>query len=140
MPEPGYRVNPFRINRYQRRMLGLPIASLLFLNIVVSVTTMFAWTRLTKMIGPYSPEIDFINSLFIVFLFLIWLYVILVILWMIPVSADLLGAFERLSRNIQEMIRVGRKRKISVRQEDSPAGELVTRINELIQHADFKEE
>jgi hypothetical protein len=139
MPETKYRVNPFRMNSYQRQMLALPVFSLLFLNILVSAGCFLGWNQITRIFGYYSREAEIMNTLFITFLFVIWVYIILAILWMIPISSRLLGAFERLLRELDAVIKLKKKRKFFVRRDDYPANEFIVRLNKLIQYTDFEE-
>ncbi len=139
MPAPDCRINPFRMNKYQRRMLAIPIISLFVLTGLMTAVTVFGWVHFAKVFGAYAKEIEIINSSGLVFLFVIWVYTILVIIAIISISSHLLGAFERLSGEMDGIFRLKKKRKILVRRNDYPASELIIRINKLIQETNFEE-
>lgn len=132
MTKPPYRSNPFRTNRYQRRMIAIPFVSILFLNGLATFLILFFHPHLIQTFFLSPQSIDYINQFTLLALFMIWIFFLLVAIWTYIVSSSLVGAFDRLTRELDDILITGKKRFLHVRRDDHPANEVVNRINKLI--------
>jgi type VI protein secretion system component VasK len=139
MAKPAYRSNPFRTNSYQRRMIKVPFISVFILNALGSFLIIFFHPHLMKILLPFPQTADYANEIAIGVLFIIWVFFLLVTIWSFMVSSNLVGAFERITRELDAVIDGRRKKVLKVREEDHPANELIERINMHIQSTDFNE-
>lgn len=139
MAKAVYRSNPFRTNAYQRRMIKIPFISVFVLNAVGSFLILFFHPHVMNMLLPYPQTTDFANEAAMGVLFVIWVFFLIVTIWAFMVSSNLVGAFDRITRELDAVVAGRRKKVLKVRQEDHPANELIDRINKLIQHTDFVE-
>ena len=126
------RQNPFRMNKYQRRVIAIPVYSILFLNIIGTVLILSYRAQLFMSVSTSPESYDFINQATILILMVIWFFFLLVTIWAFIAASDLVGAFERITRELTQIIAKGSTKNIIVRQDDHPANELIKQINILI--------
>ena len=81
-----------------------------------------------------SDAIRIINQWRIVIFFGLWAVCLLIILWSFSVSLNLVGAFERIINELDDVISGKSNKPIHARPTDDLANELLKRINVLIEH------
>jgi len=125
----------FFINKYQRRII-LPFFVPSFV-VCISVTFLLVMYRreLYEAIVYFEPKrsLVFINQSCDLVLIVTWILFSFITIWAFTVSSKLVGASERILRELDEIIEGKRKETIKVRAKDDLPNELVKRVNILIE-------
>ena len=121
-------------NKYQRRIIGLAIVpSLLVCFFISIVIKIFHKTLIDVLLfGSVTESVEFINRWAIWIMAGIWTFVVLVVIGAYIVSLNLVGAFERIVREMDEVIDGKDRKRIIARTNDDLANDLLKRINIFI--------
>src|SRR3989344_749686 len=122
----------FRANKFQRPILNLIVTLAMLMLAMMVICIAFLYFDVATAI--YYPErsVGTVNGTIIVSLMVLPLILFLGIFWAYSISNRLIGPFERVIRELDEVISQNKKRHISARPGDELAGELLKRINTLI--------
>ncbi len=122
----------FRANKFQKPILNL-IVTLAMLMLAMMVTCI-AFLYYDVATAIYYPEksIGAIKGVVILSLMVLPLILFVGIFWAYRISNRLIGPFERVIRELDDVIAQNKKRHVSARPGDELAGELLKRINTLI--------
>lgn len=122
----------FRTNKFQRPILNL-IVTLGMLMLAMMVTCIaFLYYDIATAI--YYPErsVAAVKGAVILSLMVLPLILFLGIFWAYSLSNRLIGPFERIIRELDDVISQNKKRHISARPGDELASEVLKRVNTLI--------
>ena len=122
----------FRANKFQRPILNLIVTLAMLMLAMMVICIAFLYFDVATAI--YYPErsVGTVKGTIIVSLMVLPLILFLGIFWAYSISNRLIGPFERVIRELDEVISQNKKRHISARPGDELAGELLKRINTLI--------
>lgn len=122
------------MNKYQRRIVALAFFPTIVLCVSILVLAKLFYKELINIIVNSSPatSVRFIDEWGALTIFIIWCLFVLILAWGYLVSRDMVGAFVRILRELDEIIAGGERKRISARQQDDLASELLNRINILI--------
>jgi len=121
----------FQINRYERRIISLiviiPLLLCVFFTVLVEV---FFKELIHLLVMGYTPLVTnhLTHSLFSIII-LIWGFFLITYMMARIISNKMLGAFERIFRDIDEMNNSGVKKHLHCRKQDTLTFELVQRLN-----------
>lgn len=134
MTQKAPKRNLFRLNKFQKPIVELilfPFAlifAILFLNIVL-----FYFDMAKSYIATECVDIRFFGQRVMASLLILWIFSLFVIIWAHRISNKLVGPFDRVLRELDEVIAQNSKKKITARDGDELANELLKRINVLIE-------
>lgn len=118
------------INKYQQQMM-VPIFICCFVSCLVI---------LLAMVFLYSPETVFtrfeeenVGVIIPIIMIVLSLTIMFVVLWTYRVSSRMVGAFDRIIRELDDVLNGTRSKTIGTRKGDVMFEELLKRINALIQ-------
>lgn len=136
---PSNKKRLIHMNRYQWRVLVMvlipPVAIVLCLTLLVKV--FFDQLMGAVQAGSTDALLGFLGSWQWVFFFALWGLLALIVITSYVVTQNLLGAFTRLFREMDEMIAGERsKGPFKARKRDDLANELLTRVNRLCGRGD----
>lgn len=123
------------LNKYQIKVLTLVLLPPVIITTVMGVLSSLFFDQLLTAVesGSMSTMLAMLSQWKINILVGLWVLLTLVILWAYVVSRNLLGAFTRLFRELDEMIAGKREvAELKARDKDDFANELLKRINILI--------
>ncbi len=136
MVKTGKRHRFVGLNRWQRHSITLAVAPALVLFLFVFLLIEIFQPELSDVIIRSSDE----ATVVVLTRWGVWMFVALaacmlaVVTWAYVASRNVLGAIDRLLREMDEMLDGRRERKpLSVRAKDTLAHELVKRVNRLIE-------
>ncbi len=124
----------FYMNRYQVRVLMLVLIPPVIIILTLSVLSNLFFNQLLSTLEQGSTEtmIDFLGDWKMYFLLVLWILLTLIVVMTYVVSKNLLGAFTRLFREMDEIIAGERlKMPLKARKRDDLANDLLTRINKM---------
>jgi len=122
-----------RANRFQKPVIHLVISAAFVTVITVAfcVAYVYFYGIMTDLINP--AEDGPIAKLLILFIaMLLPIIFIIIIVATYKITSELVGAFERLLRELDVIIESREKKHLKVRENDELANEIVKRINTLI--------
>ncbi len=125
----------FRTNRFQRRIIALTFAPLLAIIVFMWVIMDVFYKEMVNVI-LYQSSADAMRTInhWGGYLLLGFLTILIgTIFWAFSVSLNLVGAFERIIRELDEMIEGESYKTLRARPKDELANELLKRINVLIE-------
>ena len=124
----------FSTNKYQRRILYLTFVPSLIICVCFTFMAVIFHRELIDVILHESEVVivNYINQWGVFILTLLWTLFILILIWAYIISKNLVGAFIRVIRELDDVIAGKRRRHISARVKDDLANELLKRINILI--------
>ncbi len=122
----------FKANRFQK-----PIIDLILYPAIISSTILFFYILYFQyeVISTFSSPTKNVEAISLKAFFIFGLLVLSfggIILWAYKVSCNLVGAFERILRELDDILAGKGKRHIRARKEDELANELLKRVNALI--------
>jgi len=123
------------LNKYQIKVLTLVLLPPVIIITVMGVLSSLFFDQLLMAVesGSMSTMLAMLSQWKINFLVGLWVLLTIVILWTYVVSRNLLGAFTRLFRELDEMIAGEREvADLKARDKDDFANELLKRVNLLI--------
>ena len=136
MVKTGTRHRFVGLNRWQRHSVTLAVAPALVLFLFMFLLIEIFEPELSDVIIRSSDE----ATVVVLTRWGVWMFVALaacmlaVVTWAYPASRNVLGAIDRLLREMDEMLDGRRERKpLSVRAKDTLAHELVKRVNKLLE-------
>ncbi len=122
----------FRVTEFQKPFLNLVIGlAVITLTMMVVCIGFLLYDVSTFIVDPQST----VNTMkAMVYLLLILLPLILMggIFWAYYITSKVIGPFERLIRELDEILETGKKKHLQTRQGDRLAKEMLKRINALI--------
>lgn len=129
------RTKLFRFGRYQRPLArAFVLISLGFCVFISAVVLMFNrdWVNMV-LYNNRTPSIRFVGSLYIYILAAIWMVFAYLMVWTAQLTNKLLGAFERIIREVDKSLESKKSRSIRARAGDYPVvTDLINRINLLL--------
>ncbi len=124
----------FHINKYQMRILGLVLVPPVIILSVLALMSNLFFDQLLAAVESGSPTtlVDFLSQWRVNVFVALWLLLTLVVVLTYVVSRNLVGAFTRIFREMDELL-AGRRepRPITARKHDDLANELLERMNRL---------
>lgn len=129
MPNKFKRKTLFRVNRFQRNLF-YPIIIAFFLGCIVSWLSM-----VYVLIGDYlfDPDLYHFKRFIPGLISLATVLMIIVVFWTLRISGRYFGAYERILKELDEVIAGREKGPLKTRNGDVICGELLKRINALIE-------
>lgn len=123
-------------NKYQKRIVLLTLLPTLIIVIFVNCMMQIYHGELVNVIlrGSMTEGIDFVNDSAGLILTCVWAFVVIVVVWSFALSRNLVGAFERIIVELDEVIEGKDREEIIARNNDDLAKNLLSRINMLIRH------
>ena len=128
------RKNFFHINKYERRILQAAILPTLIVCLGVSAFLIYFFRELINVMVHHSPAfgVEFLNQWATIIFLVIWAIFALGLLLTFDVAKNTVGPFERIIRELDEIIEKRQPKQIRARDHDELAKELLKRINTLI--------
>lgn len=132
---PNKRKHAFPTNKYQKRVLMLAFVPIVIVYVAVVAFITFFKQELMNVMLQDSPAagLQFLIKWHIGAIFVLAVIFIIILIWAYRVSANLVGAFERVLTELDEVIAGRTQRKIKARAKDDLANALLHRINHLIE-------
>jgi len=134
MPKPTFKRKIFPTNKYQRIILKTSfLPSLITFGFVVLLIKALHDNLIMVILNQSQSElITFINQWAAVTFLGAWILFIVLLTWVYRASLSLVGCFERIFNEMDEIIDGKRTGEIKVRPSDELGNELTSRINRLI--------
>ncbi|MBF0484420.1 MAG: hypothetical protein HQL25_06905 [Candidatus Omnitrophica bacterium] len=128
------RQSIIHINKYQRKILFISIFPSLILIAVLSLLFSGAIKHILQAAYLNKPEvvIEIVQKTSFFFFVSLWVFLALITILALNFSSNLCGGFDRIIREMDDVIKYSKKRPISVRKNDKLFVELLDRINKLI--------
>jgi len=124
----------FRANKFQQPIINL----ILFPSIPIYLVTFlyilyFYYLVTTDTIAPGQTfDIEVITTITASILAILWIFTGVMLIWVYRVSNRMVGAFERILKEMDDVIEGKGKKHIQARKGDTLAIELLQRVNSLI--------
>jgi len=130
------RKSIFHTNKYERRIIWLALIPALLFCILVTFVIIHLTRQLEDfMIYLTKPEIlNIIENWGYWIIGAFWLLFIIIFFWALIVSGNLVGAFVRIIRELDDFIAGKEHKSIRARRNDDLANDLLKRINILIKN------
>ena len=128
--------NLFRLNRFQKPIVELILFPFVLIFAVLFLNILFFYYEIAH--NLYSTEfmdIRVMSQRVIAALLILWISSLFVIIWSHRASNRLVGPFERILKELDEVIETRGKKMITAREGDDLANELLKRINILIERS-----
>jgi len=134
MEKQKYQKRLFRSNKYRKRILSIVLLPTIIICLLISFLILLFHLELVSVIlyGEGSLSLEAINQWSFIIVFVLWLIFIIVYIRVHIVSSQLVGAFERIMNEMDEVIGNKEKKELKAREKDDLANELLKRINLLI--------
>ena len=133
MPEKKRKKLFFHVNEYQKPIIYLVLVPSFMICLVISVYIFymnFTWVNLFHAVEPAIIEGMYKRT--IATYIILWLLFILTVWWAFQVSSKLVGAFERLLQELDDVVSGKSRRPLKARKNDALANALLERINAII--------
>ena len=129
------RTSYWRVTRYQIPLMAMTVVPTFIFCLTGSIFILYAQRELIDYINitPNLQHTELVNAGGIYLLGIVWLFFGIVYSWARIVSGRMVGAFERIIREMDMCLDGGDIQAIQVRDRDFLAGELLYRINQFIQ-------
>ena len=124
--------NLFRLNRFQKPIVDLILFPFLLIFSILFLNIALFYYEIKKQVYPDFLDVHVLSERFIAAAVVLWLTSLFVIVWAHRASNRVVGPFERILRELDEVIEKKLKKHITARQGDDLAAELLKRINILI--------
>jgi len=123
-------------NKYQKRIIFLTFVPTLIICIFISFLAVIFYRDLINVILYQSAanSMQFIYHWGYLTLFGLWIIFIIVLFWACIISNHIVGPFQRIIREMDEVLAKKEKKHIVVRENDELAQEILKRVNKLIDH------
>ena len=130
------RKSIFRLNQHQRPVIFLILIPALLICIAFTAGIIYYKREMTNLLlyATIPPSARFINESGEIIIIVTWILFLLVLLWADLVSLSLVGAFERVIRELDAIIDGKERKPIRARARDHLANDLLKRINVLIKN------
>ena len=125
----------FHTTRFQRRILYISLIPCLLVIPILSMLISILFQKLNSAIlfGTTLTSLQVVNYWgHFIFIF-IWIFFTVLFLTVFKMSNELVGAFDRVFRELDKVIEGTSSRKITARENDDLVNELLERINVLIE-------
>ena len=140
-PERGHCMPPykprntyFHVNKYQRRILIFSLLPLLSVFTLISLVIVYCHQEAVSYLlyATHPPSVQIVNKWGAVSLAVLWVVFIIILIGTYHMSSNLVGAFERILRELDHSIFKRERRQLRARIHDDLANELIKRINRII--------
>jgi uncharacterized protein involved in cysteine biosynthesis len=123
------------INRYQMAIIMATFMPTLIICFAITILLIICYWDLIDIIVNQSAatSIQIISDWSVLIVSVVWIAFALLLLWAYYLSLRLVGPFERINRELDEIIEGKHRNKITARKKDNLAKELLQRINVLIE-------
>lgn len=132
MPESSKRRIFLRVSKFQQPVLYLFVFSALMVVISLTLSASYLYVDITNAVINSGAEVPTAKIWLLLSLMTLPLIFLVIIVWAYYVSNKSLGAFERILRELDEIVTKNEKRHIKARKGDKLAEELLAHINTLI--------
>lgn len=134
MTQKRFKRSPFHLNKYQKQILTLTFIPLIFLYILIILLMMLFYHDFTNIVlaGIPAPKMQLIHEWSTFVLFVLITLITAIIFFAFSLSQNLVGAFERIIRELDHIIDGGEIKVIKARPKDHLANELLERIDILL--------
>ncbi len=124
----------FHVSKYQRPIIILSVLPVILVCCLFTLMMLFFSAEIAKVIidGSTANAGELILRWVIVVLLGLWIIFVLILAWVYKSSSNLVGAFERIIRELTEINEGRRSGPIKVRDKDILANDLMTQVNKLI--------
>jgi len=131
----------FRLNPYEKKIVILIIGFPLLWCIILSIMYNIFYQYLVDLsIYGSSRQVAAFSKELMTFLILaLWGFLLLFYIWTRLVASNMLGAFERLLRELDEINESRTKKRLICRKNDTLAYHLIKRLNTLMDLIEFKQ-
>ena len=131
------RKNYLRVNRYQMPIIGLALIPTFIFCSLLSLFVWFLYAEIFKytQMDANLRQVQLINQSIFFILMSIWTFFIIVYVWANIVSGRLVGAFDRITSELDRVIEGENINRIYARDNDYISTGLLPRINYLIKMA-----
>ncbi|MCK5215985.1 MAG: hypothetical protein KAR05_11615 [Candidatus Omnitrophica bacterium] len=121
--------------KYQRQIMLLAFLPTVMICILMTLLHVVFFQELANVLGSGSPKMimSLTGEWSSAVLVIMWLSFVVFIYWVCKTSSQLVGSFERIIREMDEVIATGTKKRIKTRIDDELSTALLKRINMLIQ-------
>ena len=129
---PTFRRSFFNSTRFQK-----PIINLILYPAIAASTALFFYIlyfqyEVISVLSSPTKNIDAItHKAFFIFIFLVLSFGAIIV-WAYKISSNLVGAFERILREMDDILAGKGKRHLRARKDDELVNELLKRVNALI--------
>ena len=134
MPRDQKRM-PFRkVNKYQRQIIVLAFFPAIIVYAFVAILIVLMHRDMVNVIvyGSAASSAQFIYQWTTVILSLLCGILVLILVWAFLVSRNLVGAFGRITRELDQMLEKGERWKLKSRKNDHLVNDILRRVNALI--------
>ena len=130
------RYSFFNINKYQKRILLVTFLPILIVcTLLAAFITIFFKEVLNVILYQTSaPAIQLVNKWGIIVFMTLWIFLVGVFFWACLLTRTIVGAFERIMHEMDDVIDGKKREHIHARSHDQLAHELLKRINVFIDH------
>jgi len=124
-------------NKYQRQIISVAFLPTMVITFFMSFMIIYVYNQLINAIlqGSEVTVVELANQWMSIALFSLFSVFLLLMIWVYYVSRHLVGAFERILRELDDVIDRKRSTPIRARGKDDLANDLLKRINVLIQRS-----
>ena len=124
-----------RINKYQKKIILLPLFSTVILCTILTVIIIFVQHNILKTIfqSNGTKTIELINKWSILFISYLWIFFMIIVFNTFTLASNLVGAFTRIIGELDLVILGQKKTSILGRKDEELTCELLDRINKLIE-------
>ncbi len=125
----------FHINKYQLKIILLSLIPSLIVCLFTSlmVRKYYFDTIDVLLFDSVADSVEFITKRGIVIVATIWAFFIFTFILAVTVSGNLVGAFLRIIKELDEILEGKDKKQIMARKRDGLANELLVRINKVLE-------
>ena len=128
----SFKRSIFNINRFQKPIINLILYPAIATSAILFCYILYFQFEVIQVLSSPTKNIEAITGkIFFIFAFLVLSFGG-IILWAYKVSNALVGAFERIMRELDDILAGKGKRHLRSRKEDVLANELLKRVNFLI--------
>ncbi len=132
MSEMKRRQFMLKANKYERTIIDQIALSFLAIISILAICIFYIFSDFTNRVMDPMAAISSLKIIVIVTLMVIPFLFLLVTIWVYKIANKLVGAFERIIRELDTVIETKQKKHLAVRKGDELPSELITRINVLI--------
>ena len=133
MPERRRRQPFSQANKYQRQIIALAFfpAIIVYAFVAILISVMHRDMVNVIVYGSAATSAQFIYQWTTVILSVLCGILIIILVWAFVVSRNLVGAFERIIRELDKMLEKGEKWTLRARKNDHLVNDILKRVNKL---------
>lgn len=130
----NYKRSKLHTTKHQRPIIMVTMVPSLVFCVILSAFILFFHNEMIRVVTKSSapPSVNTVHLWSIYMIGILWMFFFVFLSWSFSVSSNIVGAFERIIRELDKIIGGGTKRPIIARTHDDLANELLKRINILI--------